>query len=138
MVQILFYNKSNKENPTLNLPKSYLKLISSKCSSFWLTTYLLCLVGVLFNRLSEFLWVSTVLLFSQSCCFIRRDILHTAASQEKQTEASPIIKFHVPLYRWCPFTKYFYIWWLCWSHLSHDLDIKDITDTVLIYHMTLT
>ena len=27
------------------LPKCSLKLISSKCSSFWLTTYVLCLIG---------------------------------------------------------------------------------------------
>ena len=52
------------------LPKSSLKLISSKCSSFWLTTYLLCLVDVFFNRQSAYTWVQTVLLFSPTCSFI--------------------------------------------------------------------
>ena len=23
------------------------------------------------------------------------------------------------IYRWCPFTKQFYVWWFCWSHLPH-------------------
>jgi hypothetical protein len=32
----------------------------STCSSFWLTTYLLCLVDVFFNRQSAYLWVHTV------------------------------------------------------------------------------
>jgi hypothetical protein len=41
-----------------------LKLISSTCSSLWLTTYLLCLVDMFFNRQSVYLWVQTVLLFS--------------------------------------------------------------------------
>ena len=53
------------------LPKSSLKLISSTCSSFWLKTYLLCLVDVFFNRQSAYLWVQTVLLFSPTCFFIR-------------------------------------------------------------------
>ena len=34
-----------------------------------------------------------------------RDILHTSASQEKGKEADPILSFHVPLYRWCHFSK---------------------------------
>ena len=46
-----------KKNQTLILPKSSLKLISSTSSSFWLTTYLLSLVDVFFNRQSEYLWV---------------------------------------------------------------------------------
>ena len=33
--------------------------------------------------------------------------LHTGASQEKRKEAALILLFHVPLYRWCPFTKQF-------------------------------
>ena len=49
-----------------DLPKSSLKLISSTCSSFLLTTYLLCLVDAFFNRQSAYLWVQTVLLFSQT------------------------------------------------------------------------
>jgi hypothetical protein len=39
--------------------------------SFWLTTYLLSLVDVFFNRQSAYLWVQTVLLFSPTCSFIR-------------------------------------------------------------------
>ena len=56
---------------TLILTKSVLQLISSKCSSFWLTTYLLRLMDVFCNRQSTFQWVQTVLLFSLTCCFIR-------------------------------------------------------------------
>ena len=40
---------------TLILPTNSLKLISSTCSSFWLTTYLLSLVDVFFNRQSAYL-----------------------------------------------------------------------------------
>jgi hypothetical protein len=47
---------------TLILPKDSLKLISSTCSSFWLTTYLLWLVDVFFNRQSAYLWVQTAVL----------------------------------------------------------------------------
>jgi hypothetical protein len=64
--QILFCKKT-----TLILLKRYLKLISSKCLSFGLTTYLLCLVGVFFNRKSAFLWITTVFLFSPTCSFVR-------------------------------------------------------------------
>ena len=58
-----------KKTPLI-LPKSSLKLIS-KCSSFWLTTYLLCLVDMFLNRQSAYLWVQIVLLFSSNCSFIR-------------------------------------------------------------------
>ena len=44
-----------KKNTTLNLPKISLKLISSKYSSIWLTTYLLCLVDVNINRQSAYM-----------------------------------------------------------------------------------
>ena len=30
--------------------------------------------------------------------------LHTGASQETQNETSPILLFHLPVYRWCTFT----------------------------------
>ena len=43
LVLILYKKKQN-------LQKSSLKPISSTCSSFWSTIYLLCLVGVVFNR----------------------------------------------------------------------------------------
>ena len=36
-----------------------------------MTTYLLCLVDVFFNRQSAYLWVQTVLFFSPTCSFIR-------------------------------------------------------------------
>ena len=58
-------------NTTLILPKSFLKLISSTCSSFWLTTYLLCLVDAFFNRQSKYLWVQTELIFSPTCSLFR-------------------------------------------------------------------
>jgi hypothetical protein len=52
---------------------SSLKLISSNCLSFRLTTHLLCLVDVFFNRESAYLWVQTVL-FALTCFVIRRRI----------------------------------------------------------------
>ena len=56
---------------TLILPKSSLKLISLKCSSFLLTTYLLCLVDVFFKREPACLLIQTVLLFFPTCSLIR-------------------------------------------------------------------
>ena len=49
-----------KKKTTLILTKSFLKLIS-KCLSFWLTTYLLSLVVMFFNRQSAFQCVLSVL-----------------------------------------------------------------------------
>jgi hypothetical protein len=51
--------------------KNSLKLISSTCSSFWLTTYLLSLVDVFFNSQSAYLWVQSMLFFSPTCSCIR-------------------------------------------------------------------
>ena len=68
---VLGRDRSYFVKKTLILPKSSLKLISSTCSSFWLTTYLLCLVDVFFNRQSAYIWLQTVLLFSLICSFIR-------------------------------------------------------------------
>ena len=56
----------------LSWPRTdYSPVISSTCSSFWLTTYLFSLVDVSFNIQSAYLWVQTVLLFSPTCSFIR-------------------------------------------------------------------
>jgi hypothetical protein len=41
-----YFGKTKQQKKTLVLPKSSLTLISSKCSRFWLTTYLLCLVCI--------------------------------------------------------------------------------------------
>jgi hypothetical protein len=67
----------------LILPKSFLKLISSKCSSFWLTRYTLCLVDTFFNRRHIYGY--------KLCSSSRRLVpliiwgrLHTEASQEKR------------------------------------------------------
>jgi len=63
--------------------KRSLKLISSECSSFWLTTYLLCLMDVFFNRQSAYLWVQIVHLFSPTL-FVRGR--HTGVSTQKKNE----------------------------------------------------
>ena len=69
--------------------KLSLKLISSPRSSFWLTTYLLCLVNVSSNGQSACIWVQTVLLFSPICSFLFVwGRLHTGASQEKPKEVN--------------------------------------------------
>ena len=73
---------------------SYLRGGVNQMWIFWLTTYLLCLVDVFFNRQSASLWVQTVLLFSLTCSFIHTFVwgrLHTGASQEKRKEDSPIL-----------------------------------------------
>jgi hypothetical protein len=50
------------------------------------------------------------------CCSYRRLValfvrgnLHTRNSKKKTKEANPILYFHFPLYRWCPFTKQFFV-----------------------------
>ena len=78
---------AKKKKTTLILPKKYLKLISTTHASFWLKTYLLCLVEVFFNGQSPFLRVPTVL---QLYPLFARGRLDTGASQEKRKEASPI------------------------------------------------
>ena len=82
-------------NPCLRkgprLLKSLLKMMSSKCSSFWLT--ILCLVDMFFNKLSVFYgyelcpssrWLVPLLIWGR---------LQTGASQEKRKEAIPIFNF---------------------------------------------
>jgi hypothetical protein len=58
---------------------------------FLLTTYLLSLVDVFFNRQSAYLWVQTVIPFSRLVPLFERGRFHTWASQEKRKEASPIL-----------------------------------------------
>jgi hypothetical protein len=31
--------------------------------------------------------------------------------------AAPVYMVYISQYRWCPITNY--VWWFCWSHLSH-------------------
>jgi hypothetical protein len=52
------------------LPNNLLKLIS-KCSSFSLTTYFVCLVDMFYNRQSAYLYEHNVLLVSPTCSLIR-------------------------------------------------------------------
>jgi hypothetical protein len=58
-----------QQGETLFLANSYVKL-TSKYSSVWSTTYLLCLMNVCFNRQSTLLMVPTVPLFIQTSSFI--------------------------------------------------------------------
>ena len=60
--QLLIIRLSN----FLIFPKSSLKLISWTCLRFWLTSYLLCLVGMIVNRQSTLLCILTVLLCSST------------------------------------------------------------------------
>ena len=57
--QILFCKKSKKH------------WFCQKVLWNWLTTYLLCLLNVIFNRHLAYLWIYTVLLFSPTFSFIR-------------------------------------------------------------------
>jgi hypothetical protein len=75
---------------TLILPKCSLKLISSTCSRFWLTTCVLSLVDVFFNRQSAYIWMQTVL-FSPNCSFIRMRQTSYRVFSGKTKEATPIL-----------------------------------------------
>jgi hypothetical protein len=81
--------KKQKKN-TLILPKSSMKLISSTCTSFWLTTYLFSLVDVFFNRQSAYI-MSTNSSSRRLVPLFVWGRLHTRASQEKRKEASTIL-----------------------------------------------
>ena len=89
---------------------------------FWLTTYLLCLVDVFFNRHHTY-WYKLCSSSRQRVPVFAWGRLHTGASQEKRKEASPILQFHVPLSRWCPFTIFLALLFR-WSHLSRWAWIK--------------
>jgi len=70
----------------LMLPKCSLKMRSSKCSSFWLATYLLCLVDVLFFKIqSTFPWAPTVLLvdLTKNMCYVYVCAMYVDRAVEK-------------------------------------------------------
>ena len=86
-----------KKKNTLILQVTSLKLISSICSSFWLTAYLFSLVDVFFTRQSAYLWV-------QMCSSSRRLLplfvwgrLHKEASQEKREDFVISLIASIPL-----------------------------------------
>ena len=60
-----------------------------------MTTHLLCLVDVFFNRQSAYLWVQAVLLFSPTCSFIRmRQTSYRGFSRKtKRSHPDPLISF---------------------------------------------
>ena len=80
-----FVEKKRKKKDHSNSAKGSLKLIPSKYWSFWLTTYLLCVMGVFFNRQSAFLWVPTVLHFSPMYSFIRTGLTSYSDTIEAQS-----------------------------------------------------
>ena len=102
-LDIFYFLKKNKQ--TLILPKRSVKLISSTCSHFdwqhicyvWWTCFSTDTTHIGTNcsssrqRIPIFAWGR----------------FHTGSSQEKRTEACPILQFQVPLSRWYPFTIYF-------------------------------
>jgi hypothetical protein len=65
-----FAKKTKKQNTDSTKTFSETDIINM-LKFFLLTTYLLCLVDLFFNRQSPYLWVQTVLLFSPTCSFIR-------------------------------------------------------------------
>ena len=73
--QIWFCKKKQKKH-SASTKEFFWKLISSKCLSFWMTTYLLCLVGVFLK---------------QTVGMIIRGTLHPWAYEEKRKEANPIL-----------------------------------------------
>jgi hypothetical protein len=111
-----YFVKKNKKNPTLILPKSSLKMISSTCSSFWLTTHLLYLVDVFFNRKSAFPWVQASRRFASLFVWGRP---HTGASQENEKKLIRSFNF---TFRYID--NFFSLnnsrfWRFRWSHLSN-------------------
>jgi hypothetical protein len=84
-------------------------MISSKCSSFWLT--ILCFVDMFFNKLSGFFYGCELCPSSRWLVpLLIRGRLQTGASQEKRKDAIPIFNFVDPIY-------------------SIEFEIKDTTDT---------
>jgi hypothetical protein len=77
-------------------------VISSTWSSFWLTTHLLSLVDVFFNRQSAYIWAQTVLLFSPTCSFIRmRQTSYRGFSRTtKRSQPDPLISHSVESSQW--------------------------------------
>ena len=99
----ILFSKKNKYSDST---KTFCETDIINMLTFWLTAYLLCLVDVFFNRHHTYRY--------KLCSSSRQRIpvfawgrFHTGSSQEKRTKASPILQFHVPLSRWCPFTIYF-------------------------------
>jgi hypothetical protein len=75
---------------TLILPKNALKRMAPKCSSLWLTTYLLRLVNLFLKRQTTFLCILTVLPFSPACSFIRTRYTSYRGFSRKTKKASPM------------------------------------------------
>ena len=96
-----------------------LNLFHQRLTYIWCTQVFDSLYVVLddlvFNTQFAYLWMQAVLLFSPNLSWIR--IWQTSyrgfSSKTKRKLARSF--FHVPVYRWCPFTKWFYVWWICWS-----------------------
>jgi len=65
---------------------------------------ILCLLDVFFNIHSTIIFVPIVLLFSTTCSVIRTRQTSYRCFSRKTKKASPILSFHFPQYRWCPFT----------------------------------
>jgi len=74
-------------------------------------------VDVFFNRHHTY-WYKLCSSSGQRVPVFAWGRLHTGASQEKRTEASQILQFHLPLSRLCPFAIFLALWFRC-SHLSH-------------------
>jgi hypothetical protein len=78
---------------TLFLAKSYVKL-TSKYSSVWSTTYLLCLMNVCFNRQSTLLRVPTVLLFIQTSSLRKGTIIRKSYAEDQRLSNTNPTKNH--------------------------------------------
>ena len=117
-------NQRRYKHLVLGMDKSY--LVSSKCLSFWLTTYLLCLMDVFFNRQSVFLWGPTLLLFVSTFLLFLWGRRHTMASQGKP-EKRLIQSCNFPF---CYIEVIRLVILLIGSNPVY-LDRKDTTDTII-------
>jgi hypothetical protein len=91
LVQLCFIKKNGQCRCKYLVLGKDMKLISSTCSSFLLTTYLFSVVDVFFNRQSTYLWVQTVLLFPPTCSFIRIRQTSYRGFKKTRKEASLIL-----------------------------------------------
>ena len=89
--QILFLLKNK---PILILPKAEIDII--KMLEILIDIIFVMSGGSVFNRQSAFLWVITLL---RLVPLFLRDRLHSGASEENRKESSPLLEFHIPLYK---------------------------------------
>ena len=69
---------------------------------------------------------TTLLFFLPTCSFIHMKMFPYRSFWRRNKAVSIFLYHHFSLYRWCPLTLYFKVWFICWK----QLEINATTDTV--------